>query len=115
MKLVCVIFLAIVASTAVAADKRSGTGPNPFKDCGVGAALFTDTAWAAVTSNIIWDLGTTAVTSATASPETCSGKHIQTAKFVIDNYDSLIEETAKGQGENLTAVLDIQGCDMQNR
>lgn len=115
MKLVCVTFLAMVVSSIMAADKKAGSGPNPFRDCGIGAALFTDTAWAAVTSNVIWDLGTTAVTSATASPETCSGKHIQTAQFVIDNYDSLIEEAAKGQGEHLAAVLDIQGCDVGDR
>lgn len=115
IKLVCVVFLAMVVSPAIAADNKAGSGANPFRDCGIGAALFSDTAWAAVTSNVIWDLGTTAVTSATSSPETCSGKKIETAQFIIDNYDSLIEETAKGQGEHLTAVLDIQGCDLNDR
>ena len=35
---------------------------NPYTDCGIGAALFPNTNWAAVTSNVIWDAGTTAVT-----------------------------------------------------
>ena len=50
---------------------KPGSGPNPFSDCGIGAALFPDTSWAAVTSNITWDIGTTALTSATMSPGTC--------------------------------------------
>lgn len=87
-----------------------GTGPNPFRDCGIGAALFPDTYWAAVTSNVIWDVGTTAVTSATASPETCSGSHAQTAQFILDTYDNIIEETAKGTGQHLTAMLNMLGC-----
>ena len=46
---------------------------NPYTDCGIGAALFPNTNWAAVTSNATWDAGTTAVISATASEDTCSG------------------------------------------
>ena len=46
---------------------------NPYVDCGIGAALFPNTDWAAVTSNVIWDAGTTALISATASEDTCSG------------------------------------------
>ena len=89
--------------------KVAGSGPNPYSDCGIGAALFTETKWAAVTSNVIWDLGITAITSATASPETCSGKKVETAQFIIDNYDNLAEETAKGQGTHLIAMLGLRG------
>lgn len=88
-----------------------GTGPNPFTDCGIGAALFPETAWAAVSSNVIWDLGTTAVISATASPETCSGKNMQAALFIGNTYEKLAEETAVGQGEYLTTVLNLFDCD----
>ena len=103
------LLLSFVAS-AEHGHGKTGTGPNPFRDCGIGAAIFADTGWAAATSNIIWDLGTTAVTSATWSPETCSRTHAKTAKFIIDNYDNLIEDVAKGEGEHLVAVLDIEGC-----
>ncbi|SEQ53787.1 Protein of unknown function [Amphritea atlantica] len=89
---------------------QAGTGPSPYTDCGIGAALFKDTHWAAVSSNIIWDLGTTAVTSATMSPETCNAKKMEAAQFILDSYESLVEETAKGQGENISAMLDIFGC-----
>lgn len=102
--------IATSASLASAETGKAGSGPNPFSDCGIGAALFPSTTWAAVISNVIWDIGTTAVTSATASPETCNGKTVQAAQFIIDNYDNLAEETAKGSGEHLTAMLNVLEC-----
>lgn len=88
----------------------AGSGPNPYTDCGIGAALFKDTHWAAVTSNVIWDLGSTAITSATASPETCTNKSVKAAMFVRDTYAQIIEDAARGHGEHLTAVLEIFEC-----
>ena len=97
-------------NTAFAQDNEPGSGPNPFTDCGIGAALFPDTHWAAVTSNVIWDIGTTAVISATASPETCEGASAQAARFINDAYDSVVEDTARGEGDHLSALLQIYGC-----
>ena len=112
MLLVSVAVAALASSmTAFAEDKTPGSGPNPYADCGIGASLFTETKWAAVTSNVIWDVGTTAITSATSSPQTCSGKKIVAAMFINDTYDKLTEETAAGKGEHLATVLNIFGCD----
>lgn len=101
-------------SSVVAAEEKAkapvGSGPNPYRDCGIGAALFPNTTWAAVTSNAIWDVGTTAITSATASPETCSGASAKVAQFVANTYVAVVDETARGQGEHLTAVLGLYGC-----
>ena len=111
--LVSALFIGMVSlgSMAQAADtKAPGSGPNPYSDCGIGAALFSETSWAAVTSNVTWDLGTTAVTSATASPETCSGKNVKTALFIRDTYQQLVEEAAKGEGTHLTAALNLMEC-----
>jgi len=103
--------LAVCASSFNAsAEKAPGSGPNPFSDCGIGAALFKDTKWAAVSSNVIWDIGITAITSATASPETCSGVKVVTAKFIIDNYDNIAEEIAEGTGTHLTSMYNVLGC-----
>lgn len=102
--------LSVLAASPVFAEDKPGAGPNPFSECGIGAALFPKTHWAAVTSNVIWDLGTTAVTSATMSPETCSGKNVAAAQFIGETYASLVEETARGEGEHLTTVLDILEC-----
>lgn len=106
------VVLASVCASGVALgnNKAAGSGPNPFVDCGIGAALFPNTHWAAVTSNVIWDIGTTAVTSATMSPETCSGKRLAAAMFINDTYESLAEETARGEGQHLTALLNIMEC-----
>jgi Protein of unknown function (DUF3015) len=113
-KCVAVVSLAsaalMAAAPAFAQDKAAGSGPNPFTDCGIGAALFTETKWAAVTSNVIWDLGITAVISATASPQTCSGKKVTAALFIRDTYDKLAEETAAGRGEHLTVAMRMFGC-----
>ncbi len=117
-KIIFLLASILLASQAVlvsAEDKAAGTGPSPYVDCGIGAALFKDTAWAAVTSNIIWDAGTTAVISATASPETCNAKAVEVTKFINHSYDNLIEETAQGSGNYLNAMLDIYSCDENSR
>lgn len=100
-----------LSGAAVAQDKATGSGPNPFTDCGIGAALFPNTDWAAVTSNVIWDVGTTAVISATASPETCQASSAKAAQYIFDVYDSVVEDTARGEGEHLTALLQIYSCE----
>lgn len=89
---------------------EAGSGPNPFSDCGIGAALFKNDA-AAVISNVIWDVGTTAVTSATASPETCEGSSVAAAEFIHETYATLEIETVQGQGAHVAAVFDILECD----
>lgn len=121
MKKISKISIAVAASVlisfgAVAEEKKeAGTGPNPFSDCGIGAAIFPNTSWAGAISNVVWDLGSTAVTSATASPETCNGKNVEAAAFIYDSFDNLAEETAKGQGEHLAALLNILEADTDAR
>ena len=84
---------------------------NPWTDCGIGAMIFKKTPVAAVISNVIWDLGTTAVTSAGVSEHTCEGEDAQAALFVNKTYANLAEETAKGDGQHVTAMLNILGCE----
>lgn len=88
----------------------ANAGPNPFSDCGIGAALFPETQWAAVTSNVTWDSGTTAVTSATASPDTCSAKRNKTALYIRDSYEQIVEESAKGDKKHLSVALNLFEC-----
>lgn len=108
-----IAMLAIGAAPAQA--QEAGSGPNPFTDCGIGAALFPNTHWAAVTSNVIWDIGTTAVISATASPETCQGASTKAANYIHDVYDSVLEDTARGEGDHLVALLEIYGCAVETQ
>lgn len=99
---------AILASPiSLAEEKATKSGINPWTDCGIGAMIFQDIAPAAAISNIIWDLGTTAVTSAGLSEQTCEGANVKTAMFIQQSYNNIIEETAKGNGEHVTAMLDL--------
>jgi hypothetical protein len=116
ISLVAVVALsATFTSNLYAADKAAGSGPNPYSDCGIGAALFTENKTLAVTSNVIWDIGTTAVTSATASPETCNGKKVAVATFILESYDQLTEDTARGEGEHLTTLLQLMEVQPQQQ
>ncbi len=83
---------------------------NPWRDCGIGAMIFSSVPVGAVISNVIWDLGTTAVTSNQSSPETCEGETVKVAQFIQQTFKPLEEETANGQGEHVTAMLNIIGC-----
>ncbi len=57
-------------------------------------------------------LGSYAFTSATASADTfCSEKTASTASFINDTYPALVEDTARGEGVHLMAVLELAGCD----
>ena len=75
--------------------------------------IFQNNGTAAAISNIIWDLGTTAVTSSGVSPSTCAGNRMQTAIFIQQTYPQLAVETAKGKGEHLIALAELLGCEQQ--
>ena len=77
--------------------------------------VFGDKEVGAIISNIIWDLGTTALTSKVSSPESCEGGAAMTAMFINESYDKLAEETASGKGEHITAMMDILQCDASSR
>ncbi|MBQ0711827.1 MAG: DUF3015 family protein [Porticoccus sp.] len=111
-KSIILTIAAIVCSFSgvVAAKGEQGSGPSPYVECGIGAALFSNTSWAAVSSNVIWDLGLTALSSATSSPEMCNAKKVKAAMFIRDTYPNIVEETASGQGEHLIALLQIFEC-----
>jgi hypothetical protein len=84
---------------------------NPYSDCGIGAAIFPDNGAAATISNVIWDVGTTAVTSATLSPDTCSAGSADTAKFILETIDNLESDVAMGNGDHIDALTGLMQCD----
>lgn len=82
-----------------------------FKDCGIGAMVFsgegeTNRSWASV-SNIVWDYGTTASSSKASGTCTRGNKKVSSAIFIHSTYESLVNETAQGNGDHLTALLDL--------
>lgn len=110
--LMTVAFVAVAATTAFTAPavQAQDNEINPWQHCGLGAMIFPDHGIAAGFSNIIWDLGTTAVTSASASPQTCNSNLLETAQFVNENYDQVAIELAIGEGRHITTMLTMMGC-----
>jgi len=99
---------AFASASAFAQTTREA--PNPWLDCGIGALIFpsANLEVGAGLSNIIWDLGTTAVTSAQSSPETCNGlDNVTSAAFIQRTYPTLEKELARGYGDNLTALATL--------
>ena len=107
-----ILILSMLSLSATAAEETAASSAkkNPWVDCGIGAMIFSETKWAAAISNVIWDFGTTAVTSAISSDHTCSGKTVVAARFINENYANIEEETANGNGMHVTAMLNILGC-----
>ena len=113
--IVIFFFLAMAPLLNFAQEEHKQEEPkkdlNIWVDCGIGAMIFKETSWAAVISNIIWDYGITATTSHQSSPDQCGSKKAQTAMYIGATYANLAEETAKGDGKHLHAMLEIMGCD----
>ncbi len=110
-KYLIISVVAILSSNAAyAADDV-----NPWTQCGIGSMIFNSdgdgsTIGAAI-SNIIWDLGTTAVMSNGSSQNNCTGIKRNVAEFIDKTYPQLEQETAQAQGENIVALLDIYQCE----
>lgn len=111
------LVLSAVAAPAFAADDPSTPAQelNPWVDCGIGAMVFPTTPVGAVISNVIWDYGITATTSAASSRTTCEGSRVKTAMFINTNYASLVAETAAGRGEHLDAMAQLMNCAADSR
>ncbi|CAB0150893.1 hypothetical protein PSI9734_01332 [Pseudidiomarina piscicola] len=109
------VVLAASMFSAPQAKAEGLGGVNPWQQCGIGAMIFPEHGLAAAISNIIWDLGTTAVTSATVSKETCEGAGTFTAVFVTESYVQIEEQLAVGEGEHLNAMLQLMGCNAAQR
>ncbi|MDF3124246.1 DUF3015 family protein [Rheinheimera sp. 1928-s] len=115
MKLILVaatsaVLLSLVTTPSVQAQSGS---INPWKHCGIGAMIFDDNGTAAAISNIIWDLGTTAVSSNISSDSSCKGSRVAAAQFINDTIVTIEEETVTGRGDHLTAMLNMMGCEAE--
>lgn len=88
--------------------------PNFLADCGIGGAIFKNDV-GGVLSNIIWDFGLTATTSGLSSPDTCEGQDVAAAEFINQTYANITEQTAIGEGQHLSALLDLYNCDANIR
>lgn len=102
--------LSVLGLSSTPAFSQEKSVENAFSECGIGAMIFKDNETAAIISNVIWDLGTTALSSQISSPDACEGASETAARFIDKSYHVLEEEVVKGEGVYLTALLDIVGC-----
>ncbi len=84
---------------------------NAWKHCGLGAMVFNDNETAAAVSNLIWDLGTTALSSKMSSVESCEGDAVKTAMFIKETFEVLEPQVAIGEGDYVQAMLEVRSCD----
>jgi len=110
MKKIAKLLVGMAAAVSFVMPMTAKADTNPWKDCGIGAMIFPGTPVGAVISNIIWDLGTTAVISAGLSKNTCEGKGGKLAMFVGTTYANLEEETVQGDGQHVRAMLKLASC-----
>lgn len=88
-----------------------------YTDCGLGGligAQIEDKSTSnvmAIITNVTWDLGTTAISSNLTTPESCSNNKAQMAAFILETYPQIEADLAKGEGQHLTALLNVAGCD----
>lgn len=86
-----------------------------YTECGIGAGIFPKHEVMAAISNVTWDLGTTAITSNYSSEDSCKGKEVASAAFIHGTYSALEQDIAKGEGQHLSALMDIMNCDASAR
>lgn len=103
----------LVPSAATAKDVDFG---KIYTECGLGGMIGhyiddKDTSYIlAITTNVVWDLGTTASTSYSTSDNTCMNKKAKVAAFINQSYETLEKEIAQGEGKYLDtlAVLSVE-------
>mgnify|MGYP000126707543 CR=1 FL=1 len=110
--MIATITASALMPTSVQAESKKKL--NPWQDCGLGAMVFPNNGVAAALSNVIWDLGTTAVTTNVSSQENCASEKAQTAMFIKSTMPSLEQEVAIGEGEYVTAMLELRGCELES-
>ena len=108
----------LVVALAASPAAQARTFAEIYAECGIGAMLFNSGEDAAengrtfaVISNIIWDLGTTAVSSDASSEGNCAGSSATTAALMMQAYPAIERDLARGEGEYLNALLAASGCE----
>lgn len=102
MSLIAAITVAGFAGTASAKDFGK-----IYTECGLGAAIAPNTPVVAAITNVTWDLGTTAISSALTSEGTCAGSPAKVAAFISTSYPALEKELAQGEGQYLDTLVSM--------
>jgi len=102
-----------VMTFAFSAGADARTFNEIYTDCGLGGMIFQNVRVAAVVSNIVWDFGTTAISSDITSPSSCMGGKAQTAAFIYRSYEALEADIAAGEGDYLDALAVLTGVEQK--
>jgi len=102
--------VALAVATLAAPAVQARALADIYIECGIGGMIFTETPWAAISSNITWDWGTTAAISDASSADNCKGGKAKTAAYVFHSYAQLEQDLARGQGEHLDTLMASAGC-----
>lgn len=86
-----------------------------YVECGLGAMIAPNHPGVAAVTNVTWDLGTTAISSNTTSPDTCSGGKAKMAAFINDSYEALESELSSGSGTYLDMLTVLARYDSQGK
>jgi len=109
------IALAIVATMAAVQTANARDFGAIYMQCGlggiIGKAIAPDMGWVAISTNVTFDLGTTAVLSNATAPEMCKGTTAKVASLIHDSYIPLEQDLSQGQGEYLDALMAASECD----
>jgi len=83
-----------------------------YSQCGLGGMIgsaFDNKSTAnfiAISTNVTWDLGTTAASSNSSSPDTCSRKNVKVALYIKNSYPQIEKDLAIGEGTYVNGLLD---------
>lgn len=110
-KSIALILAAAAIGTTTTALAQERTLAQALTECGIGAIISPSNETIAITTNVTWDLGTTAVSSNVSSADTCKGGTKKVAQLIQHAYPQLTADIAKGQGENLEALTLAAQCD----
>ena len=98
----------LIASSAFAEKRSFG---QIYTECGlggmIGSAISDKSASqvVAVITNVTWDLGTTA--SSSASTDACSNEKVRVANYINQSFEKLEKEIAQGEGKYLDGLASM--------
>lgn len=110
MKINILIILFLISSSAFAAGKPYGTA-----GCGFGSVIMgkNDPQILAATTNNL-STQTFSISSGTSNCVNNDNKTVQIKSFIEANYESLITEMARGNGDTIATLSGLYGCNSQS-
>jgi len=106
--IIATMALGVISTNTLAEDRDLG---QIFTECGLGGIIgsgISDRETSkvmAVITNVTWDLGTTATTSALT--DACSNRKVRVANFINQSFEKLEKEIAQGEGKYLDTLANL--------